>query len=292
MGKKPDKTVLLIENDPAQTRIIRAMFGDQGSCSFRLTHVECLVVAETYLKGNQVDIVLLDLSLSDPEGLEAVRRLRAVAPRVSIVLLSSLDDEPKAIQAIHEGAQDYLIKGQIEPYTLMRALGNAVERTMNIEILTNEKDRAQAALNCIADALICTDMKGNITFFNPIASGMVGWTLDEAAGRHLTEVFQIVDATTRKVILDPMAKAASENVTGKLPLNCVLIRRDGHETFIEDSVAPIHDGEGKVTGAVIVFRDVSVAQAQSEQMTHLAEHDPLTGLPNRLLFCDRVAQAI
>ena len=292
MGKKPDKTVLLIENDPAQTRIIRAMFGDQGSCSFRLTHVECLVVAETYLKGNQVDIVLLDLSLSDPEGLEAVRRLRAVAPRVSIVLLSSLDDEPKAIQAIHEGAQDYLIKGQIEPYTLMRALGNAVERTMNIEILTNEKDRAQAALNCIADALICTDMKGNITFFNPIASGMVGWTLDEAAGRHLTEVFQIVDATTRKVILDPMAKAASENVTGKLPLNCVLIRRDGHETFIEDSVAPIHDGEGKVTGAVIVFRDVSVAQAQSERMTHLAEHDPLTGLPNRLLFCDRVAQAI
>ena len=101
-----------------------------------------------------------------------------------------------------------------------------------------------------------------------------------------------MDATTRKAILDPMAKAASENLTGKLPLNCVLIHRDGHEVFIEDSVAPIHDSEGKVTGAVIVFRDVSVAQAQSEQMTHLAEHDSLTGLPNRLLFCDRVGQAI
>jgi diguanylate cyclase (GGDEF)-like protein/PAS domain S-box-containing protein len=292
MGKNPDKTVLLIENDREQTRIIRAMFDDQGSHSFQLTHVESLADAETYLAGHPVDIVLLDLGLTNPEGLEAVRRARAVAPHVSIVILSSLIDEPKAMQAIHEGAQDYLIKGQIEPHKLMRALGNAVERTTNKEILTNEKDRAQATLNCIADALICTDMSGNITFFNPVASSMVGWPLKEAAGRHLTEIFRIVDATTRKVILDPMAKAVSENLTGKLPLNCVLIHRDGHEVFIEDSVAPIHDSEGKVTGAVIVFRDVSVARAQSELLTHLAEHDSLTGLPNRLLFCDRVGQAI
>ena len=292
MGKNPDKTVLLIENDPEQARIIRAIFDDEGSRSFKLTHVECLADAETHLKAHQVDIVLLDLSLADPEGLEAIRRVRAVVPHVSIVLLSSLDDEPKAIQAMREGAQDYLIKGQIEPNTLMQALANAVVRTTNEEILTNEKDRAQATLNCIADAVICTDMSGNITFFNPIAGSMMGWPLKEAAGRHLSETFRIVDATTRKAILDPMAKAASENLTGKLPLNYVLIHRDGQEVFIEDSVAPIHDREGAVTGAVIVFRDVSAARAQSEQMTHLAEHDFLTGLPNRLLFCDRVGQAI
>ena len=292
MGKNPDKIVLLIENDLEQARLIRAMFGDQGSHSFALTHVVRLADAETYLAGHPVDIVLLDLGLSDPEGLEAARRARAAAPRASIVLLSSLGDEPKAIQAIHEGAQDYLIKGQIEPHKLMRALGNAVERKMNEEILTNEKDRAQATLDCIADALICTDMSGNITFLNPIASSMTGWPLAEAVGRPLTEAFRIVDPATRKPILDPMAKAASEDLTGKLPLDCVLIHRDGHEAFIEDSVAPIHDSEGRVTGAVIVFRDVSVARAQSEQMIHLAEHDSLTGLPNRLLFCDRVGQAI
>jgi diguanylate cyclase (GGDEF)-like protein/PAS domain S-box-containing protein len=292
MRKNPDKTVLLIENDPEQTRIIRVMFDDHGSHSFKLTHIECLADAETYLRGHQVDIVLLDLSLSDPEGLEAIRRVRAVAPHVSIVLLSSLDDEPKAMQAMREGAQDYLIKGQIEPNTLMQALGNAVVRTTNKEILTNEKDRAQATLNCIADAVICTDMSGNITFFNPVAGSMMGWPMKDAVGKRLTKIFRIVDATTRQPILDPMAKAASENLTGKLPSNCVLIHRDGKEVFIEDSVAPIHDREGAVTGAVIVFRDVSAARAQSEQMTRLAEHDSLTGLPNRLLFCDRVGQAI
>ena len=292
MGKNPDKTVLLIENDREQTRIIRAMFDDQGSHSFALTHAACLADAETYLAGHSVDIVLLDLGLSDSEGLEAIRRARAVAPRVSIVLLSSLDDEPKAIQAIQEGAQDYLIKGQIEPHKLMRALSNAVGRKMIEEILFSEKERAQVTLNCIADALTCTDMSGNITFFNPIAGSMMGWPLNEAVGPPLTEAFRIVDATTRKAILDPMAKAASENLTGKLPLNCVLIHRDGHEVFIEDSVASIYDREGTVTGAVIVLRDISAARAQSEQMTHLAEHDPLTGLPNRLLFCERVGRAI
>jgi diguanylate cyclase (GGDEF)-like protein/PAS domain S-box-containing protein len=292
MGKNPDKTVLLIENDREQTRIIRAMFDVQGSHSFTLTHVECLADAETFLAGQPVDIVLLDLGSTDSEVLDAVSRARSAAPRVPIVLLCGLDDEPKAIQAIHEGAQDYLIKGQIEQHRLMRALGNAVERTTNQEILTNEKDRAHATLNSIADALICTDMAGNITFFNPVAGSMMGWPLEEAVGRHLTDVFRIVDAATRRAILDPMAKAASENLAGRLPPNCVLIHRDGHEVFIEDSVAPIHDSEGKVTGAVIVFRDVSVARAQSEQMTHLAEHDSLTGLPNRLLFCDRVSQAI
>ncbi|MFZ0338726.1 MAG: diguanylate cyclase [Terracidiphilus sp.] len=292
MGKSPDKTVLLIENYPEQTRIFRAMFGSHVSHSFNLSQVECLADAETYLRGHQVDIVLLDLGLPDPEKLGAVRRMRAAAPQIPVVLLSSLEDEPKAIQAFQEGVQDYLIKGQIEPHKLMRALDNAVMRTTNEAILINEKERAESTLESIADAVICTDISGNITFFNPIASRMVGWLLKEAAGRHLTEVFRIVDATTRKAILDPMAKAASENLTGKLPLNCLLIRRDGHEVLIEDSVAPIHDREETVTGAVIVFRDVSAAQARSEQMAHLAEHDSLTGLPNRSLFYDRAGQAI
>ena len=248
--------------------------------------------AEKYLAGQSVDIVLLDIGLADPTGLEAVKRVRAAAARVSIVLLSSADDEQIAVQAIQEGAQDYLIKGQIEPRELMRALLNAAERKIIEEIQFAEKERAQATLDSIGDAVICTDAADNITFLNHVAEAMTGWQLKDAVGRPMAETILIVDAITRKPILDPMAKAASQNQKGNLPLNCVLISRDGNEVSIEDSVAPIHDREGQVTGAVIVFRDVSATRALEEELTHSSQHDFLTGLPNRKLLKDRVGQAM
>ena len=103
---------------------------------------------------------------------------------------------------------------------------------------------------------------------------------------------RIVDATSRKTIMDPMAKAASQDRNGSLPSNCVLICRDGQEVHIEDSVAPIHDREGTVTGAVIVFRDVSATRTLEKELSDSAHHDFLTGLPNRILLNDRIGQAI
>ena len=89
-----------------------------------------------------------------------------------------------------------------------------------------------------------------------------------------------------------MDMAVAENQTLSLPVNCQLVQRSGTEIPIEDSVSPIHDRQGKITGAVIVFRDISATQAMAQQMAHLAHHDFLTGLPNRVLFIDRVNQAI
>ncbi len=292
MAKRPAKTVLLIEDEPDEACLIRKMLNDPISGVFELAHVESMSDAENYLAAQSVDIVLLDIGLADPTGLEAVKRVRAAAARVSIVLLSSADDEQIAIQAIQEGAQDYLIKGQIEPRELMRALLNAAERKIIEEIQFAEKERAQATLDSIGDAVICTDESDNITFLNHVAETMTGWSLKEAAGRPMAETIQIVDAITRKPILDPMKKAASQNQKGNLPLNCILISRDGDEVAIEDSVAPIHGREGQVTGAVIVFRDVSATRAMEEELTHSSQHDFLTGLPNRKLLNDRVGQAI
>jgi diguanylate cyclase (GGDEF)-like protein len=91
---------------------------------------------------------------------------------------------------------------------------------------------------------------------------------------------------------DPLEMAVEQNKTVGLTVNCVLIRRDGFESAIEDSAAPIHDRAGRITGAVIVFHDVTAARAMSVQMTHSAQHDVVTNLPNRLLLNDRIAQSI
>ena len=268
------------------------MFNELDSNVFQVTHVSSIGDAERYVAGNAVDIILLDLGLTEPHGLEAFRRFHTPEPRVSMVLLCDPIDEPIAVQGIHEGAQDYLIKGQIEPRELKRALLNAVERESIWEILSVEKERAQVTLDCIGDAVICTDSSGNIAFLNRVAETMTGWPLKDAMGRAMGECLRIVDAITRKTIIDPMAKAASKNETGSLPLNCILISREGHEVHIEDSVAPIHDRDGQVTGAVIVFRDVSATRALEKELTDSAHHDFLTGLPNRILLNDRIGQAI
>ena len=122
---------------------------------------------------------------------------------------------------------------------------------------------------------------------------MTGWSLAEAVGRPMAEVFRIVDAATRD---DDRRSRWSGRSTHDRTVASAAELRPGParrlEIPIEDSVAPIHDREGQATGAVIVFRDVSAARAMARQMAHSAQHDFLTGLPNRMLLNDRIGQAI
>jgi diguanylate cyclase (GGDEF)-like protein/PAS domain S-box-containing protein len=292
MTTKSMKILLLVEDNPGDARLLREMLNDQGLHETEMTHVARLSEAEKHLESNKVDIILLDLGLPDANGLSAVRRAHAVAPRVPLVVLTGMDDELLAAQALQEGAQDYLIKGQIEARGLMRALRYAIERKAMEEALFVEKERAQVTLNCIGDAVACTDSSGNITFLNLVAEKMTGWSLPEASGLPMAEVLRILDAASRETAPNPMEMAVDQNRTVHLPSNSILIRRDGFEIPIEDSVSPIHDREGQPTGAVIVFRDVSAARAMALQIVHSAQHDFLTGLPNRMLLNDRLSQAI
>jgi diguanylate cyclase (GGDEF)-like protein/PAS domain S-box-containing protein len=160
------------------------------------------------------------------------------------------------------------------------------------EALFEEKERAQVTLNSIGDAVLTTDLLGNVTYLNLVAEAITGWSSEDALGRPLAEVFRIIDGTTHQTAANPAQRAILEDRTVGLAADCVLVRRDGFECAIEDSAAPIHDRNGRVAGAVIVFHDVSQSRAMTLKMSHLAQHDFLTGLPNRALLTERLSQAI
>src|SRR5437660_4498637 len=283
--------ILLIENDPTAANEIRAALALASGGFFEVEWVRQLSEGLARLAKGGIDAVLLELSLPDSHGIETFDKLFSAAPEVPILILGGNYNEALAKEAVGRGAQDYLLPGHLN-YSLPRALRNAIERKAVEDALYVEKERAVVTLNSIGDAVLCTDISGIVTYLNLVAEAMTGWRREEATAKPLAEVFRIIDGTTRRTARDPMEMAVEQNRTVGLTVNCVLIRRDGFESAIEDSAAPIHDRTGRVTGAVIVFHDVSAARAMSVQMTHSAQHDVVTNLPNRLLLNDRITQSI
>jgi diguanylate cyclase (GGDEF)-like protein/PAS domain S-box-containing protein len=160
------------------------------------------------------------------------------------------------------------------------------------ESLLEQNERAQVTLDSIGDAVLTTDRLGNVLYLNRVAETLTGWSHESALGRPIAKVFDIVDGETRRQAANPAQRAMAENKTVGLAIGCLLRRPDGTELEIEDSAAPIHDRGGRVSGAVIVFREASQSRTITERMAYLAQHDFLTGLPNRVLLRERLAQAI
>jgi diguanylate cyclase (GGDEF)-like protein/PAS domain S-box-containing protein len=293
--------ILLIQRDLPDAKAIRDALAASRDSSFQVewvqkcsTGVDRLTKYASHLSAGKrdIDAVLLDLYMPDSQGIETFDRLFALAPFVPILVLIAPQDEAVAKMAVQRGAQDYLFKDRLDAYLLPKVLRSMIERAANTEALFDEKERAQVTLNSIGDAVMSTDSTGHVTFLNVVAERLTGWAREDAAGRPLEEVFQLIDDVTRERVSDPMRRAIRENKTVGLTPNCVLVRRDGFEAAIEDSAAPIHDRYGQVTGAVMVFHDVSSARALSLRMSYLAQHDSLTDLPNRLLLNDRLVQAM
>lgn len=120
--------ILLVEDNPGDVRLLREMFSTERPESYAITHLPRLGLALNHLAKGGVDIVLLDLGLPDGDGLDTVRRVRTLAPQVPLIVLTGRDDDAAVAEAMLEGAQDYLVKGQIETRALPRALRHAIER--------------------------------------------------------------------------------------------------------------------------------------------------------------------
>jgi diguanylate cyclase (GGDEF)-like protein/PAS domain S-box-containing protein len=245
------------------------------------------------LESRPFRAVLVDLSMpAARDTARAIERIREVAPGVAIMLLAGAGDQALARRAVESGATDYVVTTGLDTRSLCQLIAMMFERRGVEEQKFVERERAEITLNSIGDAVLTTDTVGNVTFLNAEAEALTGWTRAEAFARPLAEVFDVTDGLTGQPAEDPSGLAIEHNRKVRMKGNYVLVGRGGAETSIEHSAAPIHDRQGNILGAVIIFRDVIVSRERRLQMLHLAEHDALTELPNRLLLSDRLARSI
>jgi diguanylate cyclase (GGDEF)-like protein/PAS domain S-box-containing protein len=167
-----------------------------------------------------------------------------------------------------------------------------VERRRAEEALFQEKERTQFTLESIGDAVIATDAAGRIEYLNSVAAQFTGWSAAEAQGQPLQQVFNIINETSREAAESPVARCLREGHAIGLDNHNILLRRDGSEFAVVDTASPIHDREGKVIGAVMVFHDVTQERKLAQQLSYQATHDALTGLTNRRDFEQRLERAL
>lgn len=158
--------------------------------------------------------------------------------------------------------------------------------------LFDEKERVRLTLQAIGDAVVCSDAKGMVTYLNPVAERLTGWQAFDAAGHTVDEVVSLRSPDNDEPLATTL-RAAIQRGVATYPVRGVLLHRTNGRRFqVEETASPITDRHGTVTGAVAVLRDVTEAVAMAERMSHLAQYDALTDLPNRVLLQDRAQLAM
>lgn len=284
--------VLIVTADADDCMGLREMLIAATDGPFSSERVRTLAAALVRLQTSGIDAVLLDLALPDSQGVATFEQVFAAVPHIPIMTLCVPEDEVLALQTLQRGAQGYLLKGLFAGYLVAQSLGHIIQRKSAEAHLFFERARAEITLNSISDAVIGTDLQGAVDYLNVAAEQMTGWQRAEARGQPIDQVMNLVNSDTGAVVINPVGLVLQQNQPRRMLAGTVLVRRDGSHVAIEDSAAPIVDRNGQTSGAVIVFHDVTEARSMAMKMAHLAQHDFLTQLPNRVLLNDRIAQAI
>ncbi|MGB3761057.1 MAG: diguanylate cyclase, partial [Rivularia sp. (in: cyanobacteria)] len=159
------------------------------------------------------------------------------------------------------------------------------------EGLPKKTQYSDVVINSMGCGVIVTDVKTCIETINPVAELLTGWQVSEAVGKNLLEVFPLKDAETEEEIENLAARVIKTGEILNLPENCKLVAKDGSEISVGDTVSPVRGEDGEILGAVLVFQDISQRKKAEAELIRNAFYDYITGLPNRVLFIDRLTQA-
>jgi two-component system CheB/CheR fusion protein len=262
--------VLLIEDNPADARLLVESLKDAGGGTFHVHHVARLRAALDYLSAGRADVALLDLSLPDSSGLQSVEQLRAARPSIPIVVLTGLQDEELALEAVRRGVQDYLVKGQCEGALTAKSLRYAVERRRAEAAVRSAEEQLRTITDALPALVSYIDREGHYRLNNRAYETWFGVSRADVAGRHMKDV--LGDATWEKVRPRFERALAGEEVhfEDRLPYT-------GGPRWVSGVYTPFRDPAGAVQGIVVLINDISdrrrteEALRESESRSNLAQ---------------------
>jgi diguanylate cyclase (GGDEF)-like protein/PAS domain S-box-containing protein len=291
-------SILIVEDENIVARDLQYALEDLGYTVPAIAKTGALAIQKA--SELQPDLILMDIRLlGEMDGVSAAQAILEQLD-VPIVYLTAHSDDNTLTRAKLTHPYGYLIK-PFEERELRAVIEVALYKHEMEQRLKENAQWLSTVLNSIGDGVLTTDVNGCITLLNPVAEKITGWSCQEALGRPSTDVFKLIHETNRKTVSNPIDEALSTGKTVMIPALTILVRKDGIEVPIEDSVAPIslhkgsvpiQDGKGHITGAVVIFRDVSQQRLSAKKLHRHAFYDDLTNLPNRAWFRERLTDAL
>ncbi|MGA2183284.1 MAG: PAS domain S-box protein [Bryobacteraceae bacterium] len=239
---------LLIEDNLADAHLFGELLREAGAWRLQLTHVTTLAAAIERLQSEDFDVALVDLSLPDATGLEAVVRLHSSFPALPLVVVTGLDDEATAARAVREGAQDYLVKGQTGGHLLLRAMNYAGERRRAIEVLQRREEHFRSLIESALDLVAIVQPDAILRYASPSHQRILGWQPEELVG---LDVFSLVAPEDRPVVRDMLRDGG-----GQVAFEYRFRHKDGSWRMLESHARNLSHLAG-VGGIVVNSRDVT-----------------------------------
>lgn len=277
--------ILLVEDSADYARLLNDYLAKADAGRFELERVRTLREALEQLGQRGYDVVLLDLSLDDSEGLSTFRRVRAAARHLPIIVLSGLADEAVAVQALHEGAQDYLVKGQTDRDLLVRALRYAIERQRAENALEEAERKYRGIFEHIVEGIFQTSPDGHYLSANPALARIYGYDTPE-------ELMANVNDIARKLYVDPhrrdeFIRLMEENdvVTG---FESQIRRKDGSVIWISENVRAVRDEAGRLLYYEGTVEDITQRRLAEEKLrdSEALYHSLVETLPQHIFRKD------
>lgn len=259
--------ILLIEDNPGDARLVKEALSEIHSTPLEMVHATRLQDGLAKAEEQKFDVVLLDLSLPDASGLDTIRRAHKAVSGVPIIVLTGFNDEAFSITAVHEGAQDFLIKGQFEGGLLMRAIRYAIERKQAQEALNASRGFAVNIIESSLDMIIAVDGEGKIVEFNKAAQKTFGYTPEEVLGKSIRMLYADVEEGKRV-----REKTLAE---GKCVEQITNVRKNGERFPTALSASVLRNERGEFQGIVGTSRDITEQLNLEEQLRHAQKMDSI-----------------